>query len=384
MDMSSTDRLASQNLQIPEHATNRHLPKHTFPRRFPDKLRLTSWATGSTQRQPKALHLLPRPVTLSLALALKATRLALKLHAHPVQLINLLAPDALLRAFLSTLIFEIRQAEIHGVSALGILCSLSDVGSVFTACLFFFSSLALKSHRPVSNAHRSATKALRSSIKAHRPASKAHKSVLKALEPALKAHGSALIAHRPHTSGAPEAAAPSFTNALQVRLAQEADATTTPMPSPGVGKRTRMEQQQQSQGARSTPQGNGAAAAEPKGPEKSSSGKKRRAAAAAGGPATSARKAVRINLRNNLYFEHGGPIPDPMIRTPPTARSKNYPQVCSSNIADTIAKEMESIGGLAGSGWGRASGGGGRPLSPHLCFHSRSTSRKLLCTFPYI
>uniref|UniRef100_A0A7S3R445 Uncharacterized protein n=1 Tax=Dunaliella tertiolecta TaxID=3047 RepID=A0A7S3R445_DUNTE len=135
---------------------------------------------------------------------------------------------------------------------------------------------------------------------------------------------SALKAHRPapHTSGAPEAAAPSFTNALQVRLAQEADATTTPMPSPGVGKRTRMEQQQQSQGARSTPQGNGAAAAEPKGPEKSSSGKKRRAAAAAGGPATSARKAVRINLRNNLYFEHGGPIPDPMIRTPPTARSK--------------------------------------------------------------
>ncbi|KAF5830018.1 hypothetical protein DUNSADRAFT_15162 [Dunaliella salina] len=138
---------------------------------------------------------------------------------------------------------------------------------------------------------------------------------------ALKARGTA-----PHTPGAPEASEPSFTNALQVHLTQEADATPAPMPSPGVGKRTRMQQQQQqqqqSQGAASTPQGVGAPALEPQGAEKSSSGKKRRAAVAAGGPTTSARKAVRINLRNNLVFKHGDPIPDPMIRTPPTARSK--------------------------------------------------------------
>eukprot|EP00983_Pelagomonas_calceolata_P111027 1159739-Pelagomonas_calceolata.AAC.12 len=39
--IGSADRLALQDLQIPEHSTNRTLPKYTFPRRFPDKQRLT-------------------------------------------------------------------------------------------------------------------------------------------------------------------------------------------------------------------------------------------------------------------------------------------------------------------------------------------------------
>eukprot|EP00983_Pelagomonas_calceolata_P013105 418700-Pelagomonas_calceolata.AAC.1 len=42
MDIGSADRLALQSLQIPEHSTNRTLPKFFFPRRFPDKDRLTS------------------------------------------------------------------------------------------------------------------------------------------------------------------------------------------------------------------------------------------------------------------------------------------------------------------------------------------------------
>eukprot|EP00983_Pelagomonas_calceolata_P120334 1160696-Pelagomonas_calceolata.AAC.1 len=42
MDTGNADRLALQDLQIPEHATNRTLPKYIFPRRFPDKDRLTS------------------------------------------------------------------------------------------------------------------------------------------------------------------------------------------------------------------------------------------------------------------------------------------------------------------------------------------------------
>eukprot|EP00983_Pelagomonas_calceolata_P033056 1035981-Pelagomonas_calceolata.AAC.1 len=42
MDIGSADRLALQDLQIPKHSTNRTLPKFIFPRRFPDKHRLTS------------------------------------------------------------------------------------------------------------------------------------------------------------------------------------------------------------------------------------------------------------------------------------------------------------------------------------------------------
>lgn len=38
--------------------------------------------------------------------------------------------------------------------------------------------------------------------------------------------------------------------------------------------------------------------------------------------ASSKKKGVRINLQHNLYFEAGGPVPAPDIRTPPTARSK--------------------------------------------------------------
>eukprot|EP00983_Pelagomonas_calceolata_P038423 1136796-Pelagomonas_calceolata.AAC.2 len=42
LDICSADRLALQDLQIPEHSTNRTLPKYIFPRCFPDKQRLTS------------------------------------------------------------------------------------------------------------------------------------------------------------------------------------------------------------------------------------------------------------------------------------------------------------------------------------------------------
>eukprot|EP00983_Pelagomonas_calceolata_P105572 1159144-Pelagomonas_calceolata.AAC.8 len=53
-----------------------------------------------------------------------------------------------------------------------------------------------------------------------------------------------------------------------------------------------------------------------------------------------------------------------------------YLQVCSSDIADTIAKERGSNGGLAGSGWARTSGGVGGSLSPHLCNKLGSNSLK--------
>eukprot|EP00983_Pelagomonas_calceolata_P080348 1155106-Pelagomonas_calceolata.AAC.1 len=41
-DIVRADRLALQDLQIPEHATNGTLPEYIFPHRFPDKDRLTS------------------------------------------------------------------------------------------------------------------------------------------------------------------------------------------------------------------------------------------------------------------------------------------------------------------------------------------------------
>eukprot|EP00983_Pelagomonas_calceolata_P098927 1158402-Pelagomonas_calceolata.AAC.9 len=43
----------------------------------------------------------------------------------------------------------------------------------------------------------------------------------------------------------------------------------------------------------------------------------------------------------------------------PTPFCQIYPQVCRSDIADTLAKEMSSIGGLAGSGWATPSWGVG-------------------------
>eukprot|EP00983_Pelagomonas_calceolata_P029709 930983-Pelagomonas_calceolata.AAC.1 len=49
MDIGSADRLALQNLQISEHSTNRTLPKFSFPRRFPDKQRLTSGRPGQAR-----------------------------------------------------------------------------------------------------------------------------------------------------------------------------------------------------------------------------------------------------------------------------------------------------------------------------------------------
>eukprot|EP00983_Pelagomonas_calceolata_P085930 1156657-Pelagomonas_calceolata.AAC.6 len=41
MDIGRADRLALQNLQTPEHSTNRSLLKHIFPHCFPDKTRLS-------------------------------------------------------------------------------------------------------------------------------------------------------------------------------------------------------------------------------------------------------------------------------------------------------------------------------------------------------
>eukprot|EP00198_Chlamydomonas_reinhardtii_P000161 XP_001689496.1 predicted protein [Chlamydomonas reinhardtii] len=40
------------------------------------------------------------------------------------------------------------------------------------------------------------------------------------------------------------------------------------------------------------------------------------------GATTAKKKGVVINLKKNLYFEHGGPVPDPDIRTPPPLRAK--------------------------------------------------------------
>eukprot|EP00983_Pelagomonas_calceolata_P071224 1151125-Pelagomonas_calceolata.AAC.4 len=42
MDIGSADCLILQDLQVPEHSTNRTLTKHIFPQRFPDKDRLTA------------------------------------------------------------------------------------------------------------------------------------------------------------------------------------------------------------------------------------------------------------------------------------------------------------------------------------------------------
>ena len=33
-------------------------------------------------------------------------------------------------------------------------------------------------------------------------------------------------------------------------------------------------------------------------------------------------KSVRFRLKKNLYFEHGGPLPLPELRTPPSAQPK--------------------------------------------------------------
>ncbi|GIM10240.1 hypothetical protein Vretimale_13972 [Volvox reticuliferus] len=67
---------------------------------------------------------------------------------------------------------------------------------------------------------------------------------------------------------------------------------------------------------------------------------------------TTAKKGrVVINLKKNLYFEHGGPVPDPDIRTPPPARAKGGilkktvdscpPKFASSNAPTSIAKHRQ-------------------------------------------
>jgi hypothetical protein len=42
MDIGSNERMTMQNLQIPETAERRIVPKWLFPSRFPDKYRFTS------------------------------------------------------------------------------------------------------------------------------------------------------------------------------------------------------------------------------------------------------------------------------------------------------------------------------------------------------
>eukprot|EP00983_Pelagomonas_calceolata_P085710 1156613-Pelagomonas_calceolata.AAC.5 len=54
MGIGSADRLALQNLQFPGHSTYRTLPKYIFPRRFPDKQRLTS-------SRPDVILVVPSP-----------------------------------------------------------------------------------------------------------------------------------------------------------------------------------------------------------------------------------------------------------------------------------------------------------------------------------
>ncbi|KAG2493648.1 hypothetical protein HYH03_008165 [Edaphochlamys debaryana] len=84
--------------------------------------------------------------------------------------------------------------------------------------------------------------------------------------------------------------------------------------------------------------GAGAAAAE------AAAGKKTPQPAAGGAGArtpratTGKKPRVVINLKNNLYFEHGGPVPDPDIRTPPPARAKGgilkkSAQTCPPKVA---------------------------------------------------
>eukprot|EP00983_Pelagomonas_calceolata_P059643 1146015-Pelagomonas_calceolata.AAC.7 len=64
----------------------------------------------------------------------------------------------------------------------------------------------------------------------------------------------------------------------------------------------------------------------------------------------------------------------------PTPFCPINPQVYNSDRADTIAKGMGSIGGLAGSGWARAPVALGGPLSLDPCLHSESTPREIFHT----
>ena len=45
-------------------------------------------------------------------------------------------------------------------------------------------------------------------------------------------------------------------------------------------------------------------------------------AATVGTPDSEARKSVRFHLRSNLYFDFGGKVPPPDVRTPPKAKPK--------------------------------------------------------------
>ncbi|GLI61545.1 hypothetical protein VaNZ11_003936 [Volvox africanus] len=71
----------------------------------------------------------------------------------------------------------------------------------------------------------------------------------------------------------------------------------------------------------------------------------------AGATTTAKKGRVVINLKKNLYFEHGGPVPDPDVRTPPPARAKGGilkktarscpPKLASLNASTLTAKQRQ-------------------------------------------
>ncbi|KAG2444481.1 hypothetical protein HXX76_001231 [Chlamydomonas incerta] len=87
----------------------------------------------------------------------------------------------------------------------------------------------------------------------------------------------------------------------------------------------------------------------------------------AAGATTAKKKGVVINLKKNLYFEHGGPVPEPDIRTPPPLRAKGgilkkgsvmqHAKTCPPKGSAAAAAATRGAPGSAG-----AKGSGGRVL----------------------
>eukprot|EP00983_Pelagomonas_calceolata_P019579 616316-Pelagomonas_calceolata.AAC.5 len=69
---------------------------------------------------------------------------------------------------------------------------------------------------------------------------------------------------------------------------------------------------------------------------------------------------------------------------PPTPLCQIYPQVCSNDIADIIAKEMGSVGGLRGSGWARTSWGGRWTSKPASLISLREHSPGAFSLISYV
>jgi hypothetical protein len=63
------------------------------------------------------------------------------------------------------------------------------------------------------------------------------------------------------------------------------------------------------------------------------------------GAASTAKKSVRINLKKNLYFAFGGPVPDPLVRTPPASRS----QVGFPLVSPVFLSQCGSMGRCIGT-----------------------------------